>query len=1784
MASLQMDDDDIGTRLYHQPTSASRGKGGAPGAPSAAQAIQHRQFQQQLKNIDVRDEVDRMYNAILDSLDGGDSFTPPRPASARAAARRPASSGGRPSTTADQGAEGVNVDDYGVGGHAAVGRLNLTTLRSNTFGSARRKVLDRVEKTDGPGPGSYYGDDKTSRNRFGTASMSSTPRWRAPVSERGRGRTPGRRTKSGGERVIGELGAGAEVPGPGEYPAQSDFNAFKGRDRSRPSFSKAGLGRMDRYDTSCEETPGPGSYATDGATALRDPSPTRGTAGFGSSAARMPRQRSSSPGPGNYNTSEAVAALDNAPKASFSTASTKRLPSRRNAAPEDETPGPGTYNVVAATAIPQRDAKIRGVIPTSGRDDRVLGGKDKLSGNTPGPGSYDTTIGMPKGPSASIRGVVALPPSQAMTNPGPGTYNTATPVSTEGVALPRAQRFAEENTKHRAASEMPGPAEYAPHAHGEVTSDGQRVLGGVVPTAIRAVGETAKKGNAPGPGSYSPHDGATEAEPTAVFSTATRDTDMVAKDQIGAPGPGTYQLHDAATMAVSGAAVIGTSARMPDQKMGAANPGPGAYTVSDAVALDTGVAIGSAPRFHDDSKKDSANPNVGPATYTLPASDFEHADGSPGVTIGLQRRIVAPSELIPGPGTYEAGTVDAGLAVAFGTGDRFVKSKEDGANGEAPGPGAYQPAMPANGENAGGAVFGTAKRTVGDESAATELVGPGSYDVTGGDVAKQAGISVGMPTAERHTDAALRAAEREDQPGPGAYDAMRAAAAMAPHAPAAGMGTAVAHTNRAEPNADAPGPATYHLPSTLETNGGVMLGQTERFAAGGAFSGNADMPGPNAYFPQPVAAHVPGPTMSAVPLHDTDSAATAVPGPGTYQPQAVAPHAPAANFGTAAAGFNQLPHDADVPGPASYFVTEDGTTAAAQATFFPTSVRFEDLAVTDDTPGPGSYFPAAAKTADEQRAATFGTGGRSIEHGDAEQPGPGTYDPHATSAQVPSVVMYTAARMPEPAAASTEPGPTTYMPAGNAPPAGFAWTTDPRRPPAVTAAETPGPGAYHATPDVPQDNGPHAFFGSATRPVIDNMDNLTVPGPGTYTLPSAAAPQNIVLHGAPRAHGVTDDAPGPTTYFADDRVTQPEPRGISMPVDQRFAPGDAATAAAAPGPGQYNPAQLSDGIAYSVSLHRPLSPAKQDGPGPAAYAQVPIEQGSAAVIGTSMRPSDDPSTTGPGPAAYNPQLYSEKYARGPTVSIGPLPALKTTVPEAAPGPSTYNVVHASSEGPAYSVGIAQRFSEEKVNDGPGPATYRVETRNDAPAVGFTHAERLEPAASDVPGPAAYDLPVDPAFDGPSAVMLAANKPADVHRDVPGPGAYDNEVKPAHAGVTFTTTSHGTVAALEARHASSAPGPAHYDPFANHGLGTDVRAVAFGQSEKNRGAPTQTADGHDLQPGPAAYDPAEYHAIQERRLGHTFGGAVKNPVRAGDADAPNPTSYDISLADGALYARVPAAALVGRPAASTAKAEEPGPCHYDVAAPADSTGVQFTRAERIESAANDVPGPGAYPTTSAAADVPSPAYSFPRAQPLAPPTADVPGVGQYDLERALKVQHGGEAHTIPQAARDDAKATTSTMLGPGRYNVGAPPHDGPLYSFPQAEAPNLAMNGVPGPGYYSQTAGPNGQSAFFATGRPDEAARNTNPGPGEYNLVDYDPYRVGSPAMNMARTAVRPATGTVTAAGPGPGSYQVQQTWDHPGGMMGQRYFRPYFEATPGPPDYHPGVAVPAFHRNHSEAI
>lgn len=1734
------------------PTATSNSKSPSVGAGTFSLS------QYRHDSLDVKAEVDRMYQNILRSLEGAGvnptaTTTVSQPTPTTSVFSHNHAIGGNSHdyfdyTTPKHHDNSVGkavmtpsaphyisaTTDSRVAAMQVLLRNNKATsnlYRSNTFGSGRKGMSDPVTKIDTPGPGSYHSEGhervrtSSARRSDSAHSMADAPRARSASATRvgvsfGKSERP-ESVLSCREVFASKRGPAMRPPGPGDYVAPSTFNNTKPTS-TRGSFGKAGR------DAGAPKpiAPGPGSYAISD---LVDDKPTLHNKGpspaFASQTPRLPPVKTVAPGPGAY--SDQTLATKPVGHQGFSFG---KAPLPIQAEPE-VTPGPGDYYIEGEDA----NRLLKGVIPAAGRDDSAWGGK-KLTENTPGPGTYTVKLEEKDGISMKFR--YKEKTSEA---PGPGQYN------------PDDQRQAGPSwsLSGKAPSKpieiTPGPGQYD-DLPSTSEQKGITIGGGKRETPA----DIAAKENLPGPGFY---ETPTTLSPCAVtIGNAKRNNELDALSKRNVPGPGTYDTDTAEGLIEKRVAVPtlnGGGTRFPEVKAENMPPGPGHYHVDDASTLPAAIGgnISQAPRDTNWEGKDSTGV-LGPGAYDNPIT----FNSGRAATIGLPIAAPAPeNNPLVGPGAYYSSEALKALepsapSVTMGREGRFGVQPKDPLF---PGPGTYESVNPDTWlyEKPPSTALPHAPRMPSLEKKGFEHLGPGSYMYEDNSTPQGGAIDA----AARFPSDAKERARLGEVPGPGAYDI-----------PTVGIDTSKAVTiggTAHQPmglQTEGPGPAAYFTNTSSLKEQGISFGSGPQRAMDAI---DNQVPGPGAYATQHSAIdpHVSGPTING--RHETIKTEQQA-GPGAYDPTMFhLPSAPSISLGGAARRFD-LATNKDVPGPGWYDPAHEVTVTGISLSSGPQ--RFQTGHST--TPGPGTYDTAPFLDAMEAKGGvTFrGQGHSDLHSAVTDGPGPGAYDlrlPQATAITIHGADRAQLSQVPS--GAKEIPGPGTYsLPStltAHAPSFGIGARPEPN----PINSDTPGPGMYdpYLAMKLLHQASPAYSFSAAAKYGIPDSRTLN-PGPGAY----------IIEH---------NDKQGPAYTFGKEERTKHQ------------------LAADTPGPGLYSPGLVTGGPAYSFPIAPRIVEEKQNEvPGPGAYMPLLQSNGPAITFGTDK--GHDVYLRGeavnvPGPGAYNISANGVLTGdeKAPSYSFGAASKLPPVVSSDQPGPGHYNPL-LYAEGPFYSIAGKYPSHLEPRPDGPGPGAYELQSTLESNGKSILQAQRFPDSTNDqTPGPGTY-MAIDTPNDGPKISFTVASRPKDTPNDAPGPGMYNQTLPPQGPWYSILGKPVDHV------HNSGAPGPGTYDSslapndrgaimlgakrfeqtgdevpgpgmYTTHEQWNDGRAFSIGRAEKPTDMELREAANR---PGPGQYTTA----LPPQGPFYSILGKGREDTNE-DASAPGPGAYNL----GALPKGPSALIGVAARAPSNPSDAVPGPGAYALPGALSPLGPTFGIAQRMPPLPNsDTPGPGMY-DAGGAGMFDGPQYSFPLASNRPPAATDVPGPGMYDAGRGKDATMPQDSvYTFPRGKRYEHE-NTNRDNGPGAYNLGEAPHAGPAWSFAQGAPHGRGLGGTaaetPGPGSYHP------QNLWDGTGptiqgKWKDGGQSAGPGPGAYRVHDFDPYaRDMATVIDFSKGGERVTNAKIkVVSSVGPGEYyhfeRYTGTKQFP---IFNRFPEKFVEPTPGPPDYHsPNVENPFY--------
>ncbi|CAG9568249.1 conserved hypothetical protein [Leishmania major strain Friedlin] len=1299
------------------------------------------------------------------------------------------------------------------------------------------------------------------------------------------------------------------------------------------------------------------------------------------------------------------------------------------------------------------------------------------------------------------------------------------------------------------------------------------------------------------------------AVPLSAAAEGVNDVNGRALHAVDHPGPGAYDteacyraLQRSAASALictaprlavddSHRAGVQGSATTAGDTVNGARAGPGTYDVEsgDRVVRES-IKGGVIPRAGADARakvdnEEAQDGGPGPGAYTLPALP----PSGPTAYLGMsaprfpyQQALAATEGNVGGQGA---------AAAAAGNGhpphpntDLFL------AHLATPGPGDYDVDAATSLVNRPGAIIGRAPRVsllvpTGSTSA---NVGPGSYMLP----ALPAGRGAVMSTAR--AIATAETGDAAERPGPGLYDPVDMCASFTRTFSLARTGARFPDSDAHA--ADAPGPCAYDLPAVPMTRG-VVFDTAPRFSrsSGGQ---STDGVGPGAY--EVVDLSPPGRSAvmgSAVARPDLERKDGNGGGPGAYSPQyaQVEKSAPRVVLARAPVGR----------GAADYYASGDASMPS-----------HEQRAGAGSELGPGQYDPQyPSDVVQARRGYTFGSASRAAAVASAvDGPGPGAYEVRVTRDgrlldSSGAARFSTAPRLAEESASATMPagpGPGAYMPeaytdmgagfGGGALSPAVRIGTAPRivgGDDARVAADVPGPGAYEPNPWVLYPTAPSISFPRADS--AHALGDTDIPGPGAYVTTGFAAARVAQFGCAPRfsegsvgglaayarngAEGAAS-VPGPNAYSPNDDAIRPARSAHRFGTAARLAKavGEAAEADGV-GPGAYD---IEAGLVHS-----------SQGPTVAAYS-FPRAGGSG---GYSNSPGVGGAAAGgvaesPGPGAYNVEA-----------------AYRATLPSAATailsggGASGVNGVRGNDEGEASS---------------PGPGAYHLPPFfPEGPQWGFGTSMRSAGAdatdgssalATASPGPGEYAVQAPAPLHSGSSFPKAETAAPTGDATSPGPGTYnvvDAAVRPSAPGVRFGTAARHACADVSAGDVDIAavgvhdsgvprtPGPGTYSPNVNaSSTSRSTRAgPAFAQAPRT--APSASAhavgwgagaEGDNI--GPGTYD-LHGDMAASTAAAHRFGTAPRMPPATAPGAATKgdvgPGSYMIEAADAQVLPRAPAHTIVlPAPHAPRLQEPRPGPGSYEYPVAVQEhrrSALVLGRHGDSTDITRDTPGPGAYDIDTAytATQVARQPGGFTmQGRPVASMQvglAESPGPGAYDAGASAAsvaaAHHFGTAPRMPSAANGDAG------VGPGAYDLPAPPAIRQPVSFTQAprevvvgahEGSADALQsgdmrggcvggGTPGPGSYDVGSaidcthmGGRGPSFTIPRGlrpvlRSGDVDASPLVGPGTYSPVDPASHHHGgggsgtngpSAAFGLAERVVNTIPRGSDA--PGPGTY------------------------------------------------
>ncbi|TPP44079.1 Sperm-tail PG-rich repeat family protein [Leishmania donovani] len=1445
---------------------------------------------------------------------------------------------------------------------------------------------------------------------------------------------------------------------------------------------------------------------------------------------------------------------------------TGRTGNAEGAAPPPGEPSPAAYDVERGLRWVQRRAPE---LSMTFRHDRGPRGP-LLSAAA---AADDDTLASAVGSSAPR---MALPPLSPLLSddvsfsPGPGTYDV------RGVDVWRMRRSPQWS--------FGTAARHAPSAAVSVSAvaEGTNDLNG---RALHAVDH-------PGPGAYDTEAGyraLQRSAASALICTAPRltvDGSHRAGVQISAAtagdtvdgaraGPGTYDVESGYKVvreSIKGGVIprAGADARakVEGEEVQDGGPGPGAYTLPALPPSGPTAYLGmSAPRFPNEQALAATEGNTtpGPGDYDVDAATS--LVNRPGAIIGRAPRV---SLLVPtgatsanvGPGSYMLPALPAGRGAVMSTA-RAVATAETGEAAERPGPGLYDPVDMRASSTRTFSLARTGARFPCSDARVTDAPGPCAYDLPAVPMTR----GVVFDTAPRFSRSS--GGQSTDGVGPGAYEVVD----LSPPVRSAVMGSAVARPDLERKDGNGGGPGAYSPQyAQVEKNAPrVVLARAPagRGAADYYASGDASMPS-----------------------HEQRAGAGSELGPGQYDPQ----------------------YPSDV-------------VQAGRGYTFGSAPRAAAVAGAVDGPGPGAYEVRMTRDGrlvdggDGSGAAGFGTAPRLAEAGASATmpagPGPGAYMPEAytdMSAGFGCGALSPAVRI------------------GSAP----RIVGDDAR----AAADVPGPGAYEPNPCVLYPTVPSISFPRADS--AHALGDTDTPGPGAYVTTGFAAARAAQFGCAPRfsegsvgglaayarngAEGAAS-VPGPNAYSPNDAAIRPARSAHRFGTAARLANtvGEAAEADGV-GPGAYD---VEAGLAHS-----------SQGPAAAAYS-FPRAGGSGDYIGN---PSVGGTAAGgvaesPGPGAYSveaayratlPRVATAILSGGEASGVNGVRG-NDKGEASSPGPGAYHLPPFFPEGPQWGFGTSMRSAAADATDG---------------------SSALATAS---PGPGEYAVPAPAPLHSGSSFPKAETASPTGDATLPGPGTYnvvDAAVRPSAPGVRFGTAARYACADVSVGDVDTAavgvhdggvpwtPGPGAYSPNVN--ASSTSRSTRAGPtfSQAPRMALSASADavewgagaqGDNI--GPGTYD-LHGDMAASTAAAHRFGTAPRMPPATAPGAATKgdvgPGSYMIEAADAQVLPRAPTHTMAPpAPHAPRPQEPRPGPGSYEYPVAVQEhrrSALVLGRHGDSMDITRDTPGPGAYDTDTAytstqVARQPGgftmqgrPAASMPVG------LAGGPGPGSYSA--GASAASAAAAHRFGTAPRMLSAANGNAGVGPGAYDLPAPPAIRQPVSFTQAPREmvvgshegntddlhsgdmrgGLVGGGTPGPGSYDVGSaidcthmGGRGPSFTIPRGprpvlRSGDVDASPLVGPGTYSPVDPTSHHHGggggsstngpSAAFGLAERAVNNIQSGSDA--PGPGTYDPHRPSLASGAGIGPSFGSAVrmddvggaaLAATPGPGTY---AVAPSF--------
>lgn len=323
---------------------------------------------------------------------------------------------------------------------------------------------------------------------------------------------------------------------------------------------------------------------------------------------------------------------------------------------------------------------------------------------------------------------------------------------------------------------------------------------------------------------------------------------------------------------------------------------------------------------------------------------------------------------------------------------------------------------------------------------------------------------------------------------------------------------------------------------------------------------------------------------------------------------------------------------------------------------------------------------------------------------------------------------------------------------------------------------TPGPGTY--APSINVRSMPKWKIGTEQRGKVHKSE---VPGPGQYTMPYSFP--NGPKYTIASKSGMIDQtklscSPGPGAYQPHESSGVPK---YTMRIKHYRSKSDVT-----PGPGNYNLRSDSSLIVPSYKF----GTEKKDGlnltqtkyvPGPGNYeykADILNKTMPKFSFGKELRSTSKRSNT-PGPGTYNYKEYIGKEA--PRITMSMKLFRTSSDSKFVPGPGQYNQTNSNFykiKPPSYKIGTAKRDSIYRFRDSPGPGQYKAETsainvRSKTPSwvIGTGKRPPLNPIDKYVPSVGNYNISQS-LGNGPKYTMVGRRTYVGFRNRYPGPGAYN----------------------------------------------------------------------------------------------------------------------------------------------------------------------------------------------------------------------------------------------------------------------------------------------------------------------------------------------------------------------------------------------------------------------------